>query len=142
MAVAGRQNSERSGGQSNELAELKQTLLARREQLAREVEDGQQRRVNEDSFGSLAGEVADAGDAAIATEQSDLRNTQIERDVAELRDIDAALDRFEDRRYGTCIRCGRDIGIARLRANPSAPRCIECQTAYEQQFASTTTHSL
>lgn len=122
----------------DQLDDFKHALLARQQQLTREVEDGRQRRRNEDSFGSLAGEVADTGDASIATEQSDLRNTQIDRDVAELRDIDTALDRIRDGSYGTCIRCGRDIGDARLRANPSALRCIECQTAYERQFAGTT----
>lgn len=134
--------SKQTSVSADELADLKPALLARREQLSREVEDGEQRRMNEDSFSALAGEVADAGDASIATEQSDLRNTQIDRDVAELRDIDAALGRFEDGTYGTCVRCGHDIGVARLRANPSAQRCIECQTAYERQFAGNATPSL
>ncbi len=134
MAVTSRQD--------NELARLKVTLLARRKQLEGEVEDGQQRRMDEDSFGSLAGEVADAGDASMATEQSGLRNTQIGRDIAEIRDIDAALERLDSGNYGICTRCARDIAIARLQANPSAQRCIECQTAHEQQFAGNATPSL
>ena len=125
-----------------ELADLTQALMARREQLSREVEDGQQRRLNEDSYRAVAGEVADAGDASLAAEQLDLRTTQIERDLAELRDVEAALDRIDARTYGACVRCGRDIGIARLRANPAASRCIECQTAIEHQFAGNATPSL
>ncbi len=142
MAAGNLQNHAREDGHSPELARLKQALLARREQLALEVKEGQERRLNEDSFSTLAGEVADAGDASLATEQSDLRNTQIERDLAELRDIDAALERFADGTYGTCVRCARDIGLARLNANPSAQRCIDCQTAYEHQFAGHATPSL
>ncbi|MGH6610927.1 MAG: TraR/DksA family transcriptional regulator, partial [Burkholderiaceae bacterium] len=72
----------------------------------------------------------------------DLRNSQIDRDVAELRDVDAALGRLDEGTYGLCIRCGREIGMARLKANPSAARCIECQTAYERQFAGNATPSL
>jgi DnaK suppressor protein len=143
MAPANIESDAPASGQPRQLpAGLKQVLLARRAQLLIEVADGQQRRLNEESFGSLAGEVADAGDASLATEQSDLRNTQIERDLAELRDIDTALQRFEDGSYGICVRCGRDIAVARLRANPSAPRCIECQIAYEHQFAGNTASSL
>ena len=142
MAPANIESDAPTTGQPRQLHELKPALLTRRAQLLVEIADGQQRRLNEESFGSLAGEVGDAGDASLATEQSDLRNTQIERDLVELRDIDAALERFENGSYGICVRCGRDIATARLRANPSAPRCIECQTAYEHQFAGNATPSL
>ena len=141
MAAAKIESEARAGGKADR-ADLKQTLLARRAQLTQEIEDGQQRRQSEDSFGALAGEVADAGDASLAAEESDLRTTQIERDVAELRDIDAALDRIRVGTYGVCTRCGADIGEARLHANPSASRCIECQTALEHQFAGNATPSL
>lgn len=122
--------------------DLRQGLLARRDQLAREIEEGARLRSSEDRFAAIAGEVADAGDASTATEQADLRNAQIERDVLELRDIEAALERINDGTYGLCTRCGGDIAVARLRANPSAERCIACQAAYEKQFAGTATPSL
>jgi len=40
--------------------------------------------------------------------------------------IESALDRMEDGTYGVCIRCGRPIGIDRLRARPEAVHCIDC----------------
>jgi DnaK suppressor protein len=127
---------------SEQFEDLRQALFERKEDLVREVEDGTRRRLEEDGFRNMAGEVGDAGDASTATEQADLRNSQIERDVAELRNIDAALNRFEEGSYGMCTRCGGEIGIARLRATPSAERCIACQTAYEKQFAGMGTPSL
>jgi DnaK suppressor protein len=127
---------------SEQFEDLRQALFERKEDLVREVEDGTRRRLEEDRFRNMAGEVGDAGDASTATEQADLRNSQIERDVAELRSIDAALNRFEEGSYGMCTRCGGEIGIARLRANPSAERCIACQTAYEKQYAGMGTPSL
>jgi RNA polymerase-binding transcription factor DksA len=33
--------------------------------------------------------------------------------------------------YGICIDCGCFIGYARLKANPAASRCYECQVKYE-----------
>lgn len=127
---------------SEQYDELRRTLLERKEELTREVEDGARRRLEEDAYRTMASEVGDAGDASTATEQADLRNSQIERDVVELRAVDAALARIDDGSYGTCTRCGGDIGDARLRANPSAERCIACQTAYEKQYAGNGTPSL
>ena len=115
--------------------EFRAALLQRKTDLEHEVEDGTRRRLEEDAFRNMAGEVGDAGDASTATEQADLRNSQIERDVAELRAVDAALTRIDDGSYGMCTRCGGEIGDARLHANPSAERCIACQSAYERQYA-------
>jgi RNA polymerase-binding protein DksA len=122
--------------------EFRAALLQRKSELEREVEDGNRRRLEEDAFRNMAGEVGDAGDASTATEQADLRNSQIERDVVELRAIDAALARLEDGSYGLCTRCGGEIGEARLRANPAAQRCITCQAAHERQYAGASVSSL
>lgn len=57
------------------------------------------------------------------------------RELGELRGIEAARQRFEEGSYGVCLDCGTDIGYARLRANPTALRCILCQTRYEKAFS-------
>lgn len=46
--------------------------------------------------------------------------------------IDAALARFDEGTYGCCLECGGAIRIARLRALPSAERCLSCQTEVER----------
>ncbi len=43
-----------------------------------------------------------------------------------LAEIDAAEARLAAGTYGTCERCGRPIGEARLEARPTARLCIEC----------------
>jgi DnaK suppressor protein len=43
-----------------------------------------------------------------------------------LADIDAALARLADGRYGTCERCGAPVGPGRLAARPTAATCITC----------------
>jgi DnaK suppressor protein len=40
--------------------------------------------------------------------------------------IDAARQRLETGRYGTCERCGQPIGEERLAARPTAVTCIRC----------------
>jgi DnaK suppressor protein len=42
-----------------------------------------------------------------------------------LRDVERALERFEQGSYGICEKCGRPIGDARLEAMPAVTTCIE-----------------
>jgi DnaK suppressor protein len=45
---------------------------------------------------------------------------------AHLTEVDAALSRLDEGRYGRCERCGNPIGAARLEARPTATTCISC----------------
>ena len=117
-------------------------LEARRGELQRDIREGVAERESTDQFTLIAGEVADAGDASVGTEQSDLRNAQIDRDIAELQQVESALVRLEDDTFGLCIDCGVEIEEARLQVNPSAARCIRCQTAYEKRYGSNSAPTL
>jgi DnaK suppressor protein len=55
-----------------------------------------------------------------------------EHETAELGDIEAALERMGAGTYGQCTDCGVTIPSARLKAYPTAKRCIDCQTVAEQ----------
>ena len=44
----------------------------------------------------------------------------------EIEEIDAALMRLADGRYGNCLGCGRRITIARLQALPATRFCVRC----------------
>lgn len=48
------------------------------------------------------------------------------RRAAELRRIDAALNRLAQGEYGYCVECGETIQEKRLVIDPPAPRCAEC----------------
>lgn len=55
-----------------------------------------------------------------------------ERERRELRDIDEALVRMEQGRFGYCARCGGAIGRHRLRAVPEARHCMACSAQAER----------
>ena len=44
----------------------------------------------------------------------------------ELADIDGALARIREGRFGLCLACGGPMGLQRLRAIPEARYCIAC----------------
>ena len=51
--------------------------------------------------------------------------TERRRD-AEIKRIDAALQRVADGEFGYCVACGQRIAAKRLDVEPSVPTCIDC----------------
>jgi DnaK suppressor protein len=98
-------------------------------------------KVREDRLVDLAGPGPDPGDESVASLISDLNQADASRDLSELRMLEAARQRLNEGSYGTCVACGLDIGFARLRANPGALRCINCQALYEKTHAAGATGS-
>jgi DnaK suppressor protein len=43
-----------------------------------------------------------------------------------LKEIDAALQRLDEGRYGLCTKCGNGIALGRLQVRPQAALCISC----------------
>ena len=59
-------------------------------------------------------------------------DAEYRRDLVEAREIDDALQRMKDGRFGSCVDCGEPIPPPRLIATPWAARCVECQRGHEQ----------
>lgn len=57
------------------------------------------------------------------------------RKIARIHELENALKRLGETDYGMCEECGETIGIARLKANPSARLCVLCQSALEDGLA-------
>jgi len=70
-------------------------------------------------------------DRALGDWVRDVVLARYDRGTAELHEIEAALRRMSEGTYGECIDCGQPIARARLEANPSAARCIDCQQRAE-----------
>lgn len=43
--------------------------------------------------------------------------------------VDRALSRVETGDYGSCMRCGKQIGAARLEFRPESVYCVTCKSA-------------
>jgi len=114
--------------------ELNSLIAERRNALFAELREDA-RKTRAERFDELAGEVPDTGDESVAALIADLDQAEWGRDIDELRGLDAARERIASGEYGVCVDCERDIGFERLRATPSAIRCIDCQTRHEKTFA-------
>ncbi|MDQ0572514.1 DnaK suppressor protein [Variovorax paradoxus] len=77
-------------------------------------------------------QVPDTVDVAEERLREAVRHAEMDRDVAELRDIDAARERLRTGEFGLCVDCGVRIPNERLDAMPASARCVECQQRYEQ----------
>jgi RNA polymerase-binding protein DksA len=88
----------------------------------------------------LPNHMSEIDDAAVAQLENALDIAAVERDMAELKQTLAALDRLKTSEYGTCSACGDPIAFARLQAQPAAMRCVSCQSAAER--SATAPHSL
>ena len=54
-----------------------------------------------------------------------------DRESRRIREIERALEDMQNGVYGSCERCGEDITVKRLKANPVARLCITCKTEIE-----------
>ena len=80
----------------------------------------------------LGREVSDAKEVASAETQIVIDDAEVERDLAELREIQAARQRIQNGTYGSCVDCGDDIDPDRIQAQPQALRCLQCQLRAER----------
>jgi RNA polymerase-binding protein DksA len=110
--------------------EFKERLLKRREALRWAVHNALVESQRED-YAVLAGQVHDSSEESVAALLNGMNLTLLNREVQEIADIEAALERIKAGTYGICVDCGDDIVRERLEAYPTAKRCITCQTRRE-----------
>jgi len=116
---------------ANDQKFFEQQLRERRDALRAAITDALLQSQRED-FAELAGRVHDAGEESVAEYVMSTNFTLLDREARELREVEAALARLRAGRYGKCVECGGDIDRERLLVNPTARRCIRCQSRREQ----------
>jgi RNA polymerase-binding protein DksA len=126
---------------TQQIAEFKARLRERANQLRGEIRETLARS-DEESHVRIAEQARDVEDDSFSNLIVDVNLAAIDRDADELHRIDDAMQRLLDGRYGQCEDCDVKIPMARLLAEPTATRCIQCQERYEQTHAVGSTPSL
>lgn len=115
----------------NEYREIAGKLQAQRHALYEQVKE-HVRESEDDSALELRAQANDEGDLSVADLSRDMKLEQIDREIEQLREVDAAELRMEKGTYGYCVECDREIKPARLQVQPTASRCLECQELFER----------
>jgi len=109
---------------------LLQSLARRREELRGLI--AERRAALDRHTADLEDAVEDAVDTAFHRSGAGLEGELIEHYLREVAQIEAAQGRVEAGIFGICAGCMLPIDEARLEANPTALRCLECQTRHEK----------
>ena len=127
--------------QNKQLDSLQAAMRTRQTQLREEI---RQALIKSDSehYLQIADSVRELEDESFADLIVDVGLAEIDRDLDELRAIDAALLRVADDSYGFCEACDKPIDMKRLNLPPQALRCIDCQTIFERTHFQKTGHTL
>jgi RNA polymerase-binding transcription factor DksA len=85
-----------------------------------------------DSVGGVIASIPEAVDLAQALsdrETTDILVHLLDQNRAQ---VERALARVREGAYGMCEDCGRKIPAERLRYQPAATRCVECQSRWDR----------
>lgn len=112
---------------STEIKKFKEELIRLREELLSLV---QKTTENEKEYPSS--EVGDTIDLAADSSARELLFELNDSEKKRLEDIDRALQKIEQSRFGICEKCGNEIDKKRLKAVPYARFCIKCKALMEK----------
>jgi len=118
---------------SDELKAFERLLQRRRQFLlgnVRRLEDEACRKG--DTAGDLSTIPLHPADLATDTQQQDMSLVFMENENVQIQDIEEALERIREDRFGLCEECDREIALERLRAIPYAPLCVDCKRRQEE----------
>ncbi len=111
-----------------EMHEFEKDLLARKEQILKNLEHSHQKITmmqNQDP--------KDEGDFATLATETDIDSRIIEQQRKELNEIEIALGKIKNGTYGICEMCEEPIGKERLIVKNYARYCIGCREINERE---------
>jgi len=83
--------------------------------------------------GDISGYGIHLADVATDNYERDFNLSLVSSERRIVMDIDAALSRIEDKTYGICEKCKKDIVKTRLNALPHARYCYKCKKKLEKE---------
>jgi DnaK suppressor protein len=101
-----------------DLANLRETLVARLEELGHRVDDLES--------GLREPLEADFAEQATQMEGAEVTSALEQTAIVEAQRIKAAIERIDAGSYGECAKCGNEINPERLAALPYATECVNC----------------
>ncbi len=111
-----------------ELQEFKEILTKAKEQILKNIEAN-----TKEIGGLIEAEASDEADHATLSMDAAIEEALNEKQLKEMREIEYALLKIENKTYGICEMCEEDIGVERLKVKPQAKYCIVCREIAEKR---------
>lgn len=111
------------------VAEIKEKLLEQRATILSALES------QTSDLKNLVKPIESGDEVDIASDAVDrtLLDSLSSQDSLRLKQIDNALERIRNGKYGICLGCGKEIPRERLEAIPYAFMCVNCASAAERR---------
>ena len=113
-----------------EQTELRNMLLARRQDLTRQIDQNQ---ANLAPPELNAGSVSQDENRRMANQTREIDGALTALDREKIARIDRSLESMNKGDYGICKACGEPIAFARLRAEPMTEHCVACKSDWEKK---------
>jgi RNA polymerase-binding protein DksA len=121
---------------AEELRAFEHQLQQRRQFLLRNVRSLEDEACRKgDTAGDLSTIPLHPADLATDMQQQDMSLVFMENENVQIQDIEDALERIHEDRFGLCEECEHEIALERLRAIPYAPLCVDCKRRQEEEAA-------
>jgi len=116
-----------------EAAKYKKLLLKKREDISNEIRHiaKENLKSQKEASGDLSGYSFHMADMASDSYDRELSLNIASGEQKIVYEIDEALKRIDEGKYGRCLVCNKKIPVRRLKAVPYAKHCIQCQSNEE-----------
>lgn len=114
----------------------KELLISQKEKIVgnlKNLEGNNLNKSQKELSGDLSGYSTHMADAASDSYDREFALNIASKEGSILYDIDYALKRIDDKTYGICEICEKEISVARLNAVPYAKLCVKCQEKEERK---------
>jgi DnaK suppressor protein len=115
----------------NQCAELVRLMDVRVVELEQQIRNTLPKPADETTL-ERTGVAQDEVDEATTNAEEHINHTMHRHYVDEMRQFEAARERAQNGLADSCADCGDEIGYERLRVQPHALRCIDCQSLHER----------
>lgn len=114
---------------ANFIEQVKANLLQQRKTIMSSLAE------RSDELKSLVKPVEQGDEADVASDAVDRRliDSMSAKDSQLLKQIDNALERINQNKYGICVSCGNEIPQERLQSLPYTLMCVSCASAEERR---------
>ena len=118
-----------------DLKQYRQLLLKLKERIAddiKHISEDTLKKSQKDASGDMSGYTLHMADVATDSYDREFSLELASNDRGAIIQINEALKRIDEGKFGICERCAKHIAKTRLKALPFASFCLKCQQAQEK----------